>query len=156
MPGFADLPATLTAMYDLVRTIPGIQSVKKGVPEAFSTVASSFVALGGGPLAEEATQVYRRERGLLVTFGYLVRGAEATAEERIAGFVDEFEARVLTNRTASVTGNSVTVTAMLNGTVESMNPPESLGDDPEYRAFVGQEFRLYPFRVAVHHRGTYG
>jgi hypothetical protein len=141
-----DREAAINAMVTLVGTITGMQSVRKGVPETFATTASAYVAHGGNRWMPDATQVYRAERSLIVGFGYRVSGAETTAEQKVGQFADEFERKILQNRVGSVGA----VTALLNGSVEHMEPAESLGDDPEYRAMVGQEWRLLPYLVRYH------
>lgn len=158
MTGF-DSPSAIAALGDLLRTIPGIEDVNVGAPESLSTRTSCYLTFGDARTAPRATQRYRRELDLIVIAGYVVEGHEDDAEAMIGVVGDELLRRVLQNRVGTVTGtyqgNAITVTPMLNGTVESVDEPGPV-QVSEYAIFAGQEARLRASVVCIYQSESIG
>jgi len=154
MPAAWDTPAALAGLAQLVRTIPGQLLVTVGAPESLTSNVQAYLQVGPSEIMARSTEVYRAATDLIVTFGYAVAGAEQTAEEALADALNELDRRVLQNRKGSVTGNTLTVTAMLDGSVESMDPPAPVAGFPDFALFAGQEVRLYPRVVRVYQEET--
>lgn len=147
--------SALTAMAQLVRTVPEQQHVSEGAFEAPPNAIAAYVEVGDSDVQLESSGgVYRDTFDLEVTFAYAVAGAEQDSERRLARAKSEFDRRVLQNRLGSVSGNGVTVAAMLNGTVESMDPPSPMAGMPKYAMFAGVEHRISPRAVRCTQRET--
>lgn len=145
-----DIEAALNGLANLVRTIPAMESVGIGAPESLSHRISAWVTIGDpGEIAPRVTGVYELPVNLIVWFGYAVGGAEGAAEAQLADFISALTMRMIENRMQTVTGNTVTVTANLNGSVTRMDLPQAAAGMAEYTLMAGEEARTYPLGVRV-------
>jgi hypothetical protein len=151
-----DVKAAKEGMLQLLRTFSGLEQVLDGSPESLPTTTVAYVTAGRPEIRMMATQAYRLDVQLLVTFGYFVAGQEEAAEDKLCDGLTELFDKVLRNRSENVTGNTITVTPMLNGSVTSMDPPEPVFGPDGYANFAGQEFRLHPIAVRVSQDAAYG
>lgn len=146
MAGF-DLEAAMVGMRDLMLTIPELDSVGIGAPEAQASWSFGWVTLGdpedigrvaaGGP--------YDLPINLICWFGYNVEGQEEAAERQLARWIADFTRAVIQNRAGAVGA----VDVRLNGTVERMGLPHAAAGAPEYARFAGAETRIFPLGVLV-------
>jgi hypothetical protein len=146
--------AALTALADLVRTIPGQQLVMVGAPASMPATFTAYLTVGSVEIQERTTGSYRSVVDLLVTFGYAVDGETRDEEEALAAALDEFSWRVLQNLRQAVSGNSITVQPMLNGSVTSMDPPLPALGTSDYVTMAGQESRMHPRAVRIYQDET--
>lgn len=156
MSGF-DIEAALNGLKDLISTIPAIESCQIGAPESLSNRISAWVTVGDpGEIAPRMTQVYEMPMSLVAWFGYAVEGSEQAAEAMLADYVSELVRRTIQNRIGTVTGNSVTVTVNLNGSVTRMDLPQAAAGISEYTMMAGLETRTYPLGIRIIQRETLG
>lgn len=146
-----DIQAAKSAFLDLIRTIPGQQDVVDGAPESFQAGVTAWVVIGDLEMTPQFSGgVYQLRLHLIVTFGYAVAGREDTAEDDLAAAIGEFLTRVVRNRLGDVTGNTLTVTHYLNGTVKRMDLPIIVAMPSDYLMFAGQEVRAYPLGLPIY------
>lgn len=149
MTGF-DLDAALTGLAALVHTLPAMEWVQVGAPESLSNRISAWVTIGDpGEIRPMTTGVYDLDVNLVVWFGYTVEGSEAAAEAQLADYVSGLVRALIQNRKGTVTGNAVTVTMNLNGTVDRMSLPQAAAGISDYTMMAGQETRTYPLGIRV-------
>lgn len=149
MSGF-DVEAALNGLAALVSTIPAIEAVQVGAPESLSARISTWVTAGDpGVIAPRVTSVYELPMNLVVWFGYVVEGSEQAAEAQLADWISELVRRIIQNRFQSVSGNAVTVTANLDGSVTRMDLPQAAAGVADYTMMAGQESRTYPLAIRV-------
>jgi hypothetical protein len=135
-----DAKAILNRLVEIVK-LPTVgvpaNSVYKGVPESLAASLSAYVCLGERVLEgdDDTGRMMRRVQSYLVVFAYRVSGAEATAEEKLADAVNEFEHAVLTDAPLkTLLPGAPVVDARIAGQVE-------------YQVFASREHRVYPFSV---------
>lgn len=149
MTGF-DVEAALNGLAALVRTIPAIESVQVGAPESLSARISTWVTAGDpGVIAPRVTSTYELPMNLICWFGYVVEGSEQAAEAQLADWITELVRRIIQNRFQSISGNAVTVTPNLNGSVTRMDLPQAAAGVADYTMMAGQESRTYPLAIRV-------
>ncbi len=131
----ADPTAAIARLVTVLDGLSGMQSVFTGAPESLDSRVNAYVTLDRWLAPDKATSgLLQHEIDVLVTFGYRVAGAEATAETTLAGLVGAFVTAMLTERVSR-----------LNGTVSSVSLPDfSRATEPQYAVVAGTEFRLYP------------
>jgi hypothetical protein len=139
-----NLGAPLDALVSMVAGISGVQAVYRGAPESMSNRVSAYVALGGHSIESDEFRELERQQRYLVVFGYRVQNAEATAEDTIADAVDAFEMAFFSARAAGTGLFATATTQVEDGALDVAG-----ADSPEYAAYAGQEFRLYPLVVTV-------
>ena len=138
MSGELNTNAAFLALVALVQNLVGMQgTVYQGVPESFAGNVSAYVAIGDLRVTDRTTGNYLEfEQDFLIVFGYRVRGAEQTAEQKVAEFKDKFVRALFHDRTLGDVVNKVTLISGLAGS-------------PQYLAFAGSETRLYPMAVRI-------
>lgn len=152
-----DLEAALNGLAALVRTLPAMESVQLGAPEALSTRISAWVTVGDpGEIAAPTLGVYELDVNLICWFGYAIGGAEAAAEAQLADYVTALTLALIRNRVETVTGNTVAVTRNLNGAVARMGLPRAAAGVSEYTLMAGEEARTYPLAVRIVQRDNLG
>lgn len=116
-------------------------TISMGTPENLARRAAGYVTLGPAqPVDRAAGGLIERMVDCHLVLGYLVKGAEETAELDIADAVDAFTvAFYASDRTFSGAGESAELDFGLVGSAE-------------YEQIAGQEFRLYPIVVRVKQR----
>lgn len=114
----------------------GVPNCTIGVPAALTNTVSAFVFVGPQPTTGHTNHTYNRTPRFVIVLGYMVVGAEAGAELKLADHLDALTAKLLSDRT-------------LGGKVQSVVWDTAIGDAAEYRAFAGREFRLYPIVVQI-------
>ncbi len=145
--------AALAGLAQLVRTIPAMEGVQVGAPEALSVRISAWLTIGDpGEIGPRMAGVYELPLNLIVWFGYVVEGAEGAAEAQLADYLGELVRRLITNRNGTVTGNTITVTRNLNGSVDRLELPQAAAGVADYTQMAGQEARTYPLGVRVWQR----
>lgn len=145
-----DVEAALNGLAALVSTIPAIESVQVGAPESLSARISTWVTAGDpGVIAPRVTSSYDLPMNLVVWFGYVVEGSEQAAEAQLADWITELVRRIIQNRFQAVSGNAVTVTPNLNGSVTRMDLPQAAAGVADYTIMAGQESRTYPLAIRV-------
>lgn len=125
-----DAAAMLQRVSTIVQGLAGLQQGYIGVPESIGARVSAYVTIGDLTPQPQATQVAKRNPGVLVTFVYRVAGAEQTAELLICALVDELTVEIYADRT-------------LNGTSQNATMDMSMNSQPAYVAVAGSEFRRY-------------
>lgn len=149
MPGF-DVEAALNGLAELIRTIPAMESVQVGAPESLSNRISSWVTVGDpGEITSRTVGVFDLDINLICWFGYAVEGAEQAAEAQLADYISDLVRRLIANRRGTVTGNAVTVTLNLNGSVTRMGLPQAAAGISDYTMMAGLETRTYPLGIRV-------
>lgn len=145
-----DVEAALNGLKALVQTIPAMEAVQIGAPESLTNRISAWVTVGDpGEITAREVGVYELDVNLIAWFGYVVEGSEQAAEAMLADYITELVRRMIRNRMETVTGNSVTVTRNLNGSVARMGLPQAAAGIADYTLFAGQETRTYPLGVRV-------
>jgi hypothetical protein len=150
MSGF-DLKGAKNALITLLEGTTGLQEVFDGAPESMPTRTAAWVIVGdliGPPQSATSGGQYELTAHLIVTIGFVVGDAEEDAEDRTADDITEICRRVLQNRIQTVSG----VTAMLNGTVKTMQPPGPAAMPSDYVMIAGQEARVYPMAIEIKQR----
>jgi hypothetical protein len=156
MTGF-DIESALNGLAALISTIPALEEVQIGAPESLSARIATWVTVGDpGEIGPYVTQVYELPINLIAWFGYHVEGAEQAAEAQLGDFISELVRRLIQNRQASVTGNSIVVARFLNGAVDRMDLPSNAAGPADYTLMAGQEIRTYPIAIRVYQRETLG
>jgi hypothetical protein len=152
-----DVEAALNGLAELVRTIPAMEKVEIGAPEALAATITAWVTVGDpGVIQPYVTGAYELPINLIVWFGYDIRGAEAAAEAMLADWISELTRRMIQNRAGPVTGNAVTVTRNLNGSVDRMDLPQAAAGMADYTLMAGSEARTYPLGIRVAQRENLG
>lgn len=145
-----DIEAALNGLANLVRTVPAIETVQIGAPESLSHRIAAWVMVGDpGEIGPRVTGVYDLDISLIVFFGYDVAGAESAAEAQLADYISELTRRMIQNRAGTVTGNAVTVTRNLNGSIDRMGLPVAAAGISEYSLFAGSEVRTWPVAIRI-------
>jgi hypothetical protein len=122
----------------------GLQEVKVGAPANYTYKLSGFVALGASKTIDKATGgLLERTQNYFVGLGYRisVEADVASAEDELADVLDAFTLAFHANRT-------------LGGTVETAALLAELPDEPTYRPYAVQEFRVYPLVIQTKQRET--
>jgi hypothetical protein len=160
-----DATAALEGMVELVKTIPGMESVILGAPESPPTRILGWVMLGDSrdpeePASSRVTGVYEDNFAILVYFGYVVEGSESAAEAQLGDYKSELKRRIILNRMNSVSGSyngaAVTVQPYLNGSVSKQSEPVVAEGTAGYQMMGGIEVRVYPFGIVVQQRENLG
>jgi hypothetical protein len=86
----------------------------------------------------------------------VVEGSEQAAEAQLADWISELVRRMIQNRMRDVTGNAVTVTPNLNGSVSRMDLPQAAAGVADYTMMAGQESRTYPLAIRIVQQETIG
>lgn len=141
--------AALDALVTMVGGIAGVQATYKGAPESLSNRVSAYVALGAQPQGQKAGGLLERNGEMLVVFGYRVKGAEATAEETLADFIDAFTTQFYADRKNGAGLFDSATTQVQTGELDM-----TLARSPEYMALAGQEYRLFPIIVTATQRAN--
>lgn len=146
MSGF-DAEAALVGAAALMATLPELQEVRIGAPEALSSQVEGWVAIGDPDNIGAAASggLYELPLNLLFWFGYSVEGSEESAERKLADYMTDLTRRLIRNRLGTVDG----VTANLNGSVDRMGLPSPAAGLSEYTMMAGQEARIYPLAVRI-------
>lgn len=139
-----DAVGPLNRLVDVLEALPGMEAVYVGVPESIGGRAGAYVALGGSDVTDEATNLVQRRLRYFVGFAYAVEGHEEAAEPAIAGFLDGFQAALLTERDTR-----------MGGLVDSVEWNFALGDSPEYQPIAEREYRVLPVVVTVTQHTTF-
>lgn len=156
MSGF-NVEAALDGLKSLVQTMPAVESVQVGAPESLSVRIAAWVTTGDpGVIEPYVTGVYELPINLIVWFGYVVEGSEGAAEAQLADWITELVRRMIQNRADSVSGNAITVTRNLNGSVDRMELPQAAAGVADYTMMAGQETRTYPLGIRVVQRENIG
>ena len=161
-----DLEAALNGLAELVRTIPAMESVQIGAPESLSNRIAAWVTVGDpggiGPNGEPTAGTWAVQGvvdldvNLIVWFGYVVEGSESAAEAMLADYISELVRRLVQNRQGTVTGNSVTVTRNLNGSVDRLGLPQAAAGIADYTLMAGAETRTWPIGIRITQREALG
>lgn len=141
--------AALDALVTMVTGVTGMQRVYKGVPESLSNTVDAYITVGGHTIDSEEFGENRRDTHFWVVFGYRVHGAEATAEDTLADYIDAFEAAFFTARHGGTGLFDHATTGVEDGLLDA-----SVADSGDYLAFAGQEFRTWPYLVTVVQRAA--
>lgn len=145
MAGF-DLEAALTGLQALVQTIPSMESVQIGAPEALNTRIGCWLTVGDpGEITTRIQGIYDLDVNLIVWFGYVVEGSEQAAEAQLADYITELVRRLIRNRAGTVDG----VARNLGGAAARMGLPQAAAGVSDYTLMAGQETRTYPLGVRV-------
>lgn len=143
-----NVEAALVGFHALMDTIPDLQRVRIGAPEALTNQIEGWVSVA--ELDQEVTQraaggPYEMRIALIGHFGYVVEGVEESAEREMSQYISEITRRLIQNRMRTVDG----VTAMLNGSAIRMGLPRPAAEPADYARFAGSEVRIYPIAVTV-------
>lgn len=145
-----DLEAALNGLTQLVRTLPAIEDVRIGAPEALSHRISAWVTVGDpGEITTRTLGIYDLDVNLICWFGYAVGGAEGAAEAQLADYITALTVALINNRMQTVTGNAIIVTQNLNGSVTRMGLPQAAAGVSEYTLMAGEEVRTFPLGVRI-------
>ena len=161
-----DIEAAMTGLAALVHTLPAMEYVQLGAPESLSNRISAWITIGdpggigpeGDPTAgtRSVQGVVDLEINLIIWMGYTIEGAESAAEAQLADYITGLVRAIIQNRQGTVTGNSVTVTRNLNGSVDRMGSPQAAAGIADYTMMAGAETRTYPLGIRVTQRETIG
>jgi hypothetical protein len=152
-----NIEAALDGMAELIRTVPAMESVQIGAPESLSHRIAAWVTVGDpGEIGPRETGIYELPVNLIVWFGYAIGGAEGAAEAQLADYISNLTMHVIQNRMNTVTGNTVTVTPFLNGSVARMELPQAAAGVADYTLMAGEEARTYPLGIRVVQRWNAG
>lgn len=152
-----DIEAALNGLAALVGTIPAMESVQIGAPESLSVRISAWVTIGDpGVVEPRVTGVYDMPVNLVCWFGYAVEGSEQASEAQLADWLSELVRRTIQNRAETVTGNSLTVTRNLNGSVDRMELPQAAAGTADYTLMAGLEVRTFPVAIRIVQRENFG
>lgn len=129
-----DTAAFLDRVVTLLQSAAGVQNVNKGAPESWSNVVTVYAAVGAQRIIDKTSGGnLQRQSDVYVEFGYRVAGAEATAEDTLADYLDSFITGFYTDRKTHFTG-----------VAESGWLDLSLAGSPDYVRVAGKETRTYP------------
>jgi hypothetical protein len=137
-----DPGAFLNAVVALLPTAEGVQEASKGIPENFGSQVATYAALGSiTPLDEASGYLLLFQIQVVAGFAYAVQLAEATAEDTLVAFVEDFTRKFYADRT-------------LGGAIENGQLDFSLNNVTDYRPVVGVEFRHYIITIHGDQRET--
>lgn len=123
--------AALNAVQSILAGIAGTQATSKGIPESLANRVTAAVTVGDQRPSDKAAGYHETEVSFFIEFAYRVQGAEATAEDTIADWVDALKEAWLADR-------------RLGGVVRTSELDFSLTREPLYRGIAGKEHRIYP------------
>jgi hypothetical protein len=140
-----NLPAFYTEVIALLTAATGVQNVARGAPESWSNVVTVYASIAGQRMDPTAPAgVIWRWSDIWVEFGYRVKGAEATAENTLAAYVDSV-----------TTGFYAARNTRFNSTVDDARIDLALASTPDYLRVAAQEIRTYPLLISGKQSANY-
>lgn len=141
-----DAGAAIEGLEALGLTIPGVERVYIGAPEAAETRTGMWIMLGDPEtVTDSRTGILQVRFNLITHYHYVIEGAERAAELSLADWWSEVIERVARNRGYEVDG----VAPNLNGSVTRMELVRAAVGSSEYSMMAGSENRLYPLAIPV-------
>lgn len=141
-----DATAAIEGLEALGLTIPGVETVYIGSPEAGETRTGMWIMLGDPEdISDAETGILQVRFNLITHYHYVIESAERAAELALTDWWSEIVERVARNRGETVDG----VTPRLNGSVTRLELPRSAAGTSDYALMAGVENRLYPLAIPV-------
>jgi hypothetical protein len=132
-----DTRSVLNKLFDYLVELPMLFEVKKGVPESFEAGVVGYITVAGQVITQKAgPKILQRKARYMIVFAYRVDDASADAEDTMGQAMDALLVKIYADLT-------------LGGTALNAEVDMTLVDAPEYRAYAGQDYRVYPVVVVA-------